>query len=259
MEPTPNAALDRWERRTAGLLTVLAVVFIVVYAVPVLRPDLGPGWRRACEITNLLIWGLFAVDYLVRLTLSRSRWAFVRANLFDLAVLLLPVLRPLRMLRLVTALLVLNRRTERWTRGRLAVYVGGTTVLLVAVGALAILDAERGSTDGNISDYPQALWWAVVTITTVGYGDFYPTTIAGRFVALSLMIGGIGLIGFVTGSLATWIVERISTADRPSEATKDDITALLHEIGQVRAEIAELRAEAGASRSVPARNGPEPD
>jgi voltage-gated potassium channel len=136
----------------------------------------------------------------------------------------------------------------------LAVYVGGTTVLLVAVGALAILDAERGSADGNISDYPDALWWAVVTITTVGYGDFYPTTVAGRFVALSLMIGGIGLIGFVTGSLATWIVERISAADRPSEATKDDIATLLHEIGRLRAEIAELKAEADPSGRGPVRN-----
>ena len=220
MKPVPSERVGRWERRTAGLLTFLAVLFIVVYAVPILRPELTASWRRACEIANLVIWGLFVVDYLVRLVLSHARWAFVRAHLFDLIVLLLPLLRPLRMLRLVTALLVLNRRTERWTRGRLAIYVGGTTVLLAAVGALAILDAERGSADGNISTYPQALWWAVVTITTVGYGDFYPTTVTGRFVALGLMIGGIGLIGFVTGSLATWIVERISTADRPSEANQ---------------------------------------
>jgi voltage-gated potassium channel len=244
MKPTPSERVDRWERRTAGLLTFLAVLFIVVYAVPILRPELTTEWRRVCETANLVIWALFIADYLVRLALSPTRWAFVREHLFDLIVLLLPLLRPLRMLRLVSALLVLNRRTERWTRGRLATYVGGTTVLLAAVGALAILDAERASPDGNISDYPQALWWAVVTITTVGYGDFYPTTVTGRFVALGLMIGGIGLIGFVTGSLATWIVERISTADRPSEATKEDITAVLHEIAELRTEIAALRAAA---------------
>jgi voltage-gated potassium channel len=251
MKSNLSQSAEQWERRTAGVLTVLALLFLVVYAVPILKPELSEQWRRACEITNLVIWGLFVVDYLVRLVLSRARWAFVRAHLFDLIVLLLPLLRPLRMLRLVTALLVLNRRTERWTRGRLAIYVGGTTVLLAAVGALAILDAERASADGNISDYPQALWWAVVTITTVGYGDFYPTTVTGRFVALGLMIGGIGLIGFVTGSLATWIVERISTADRPSEATKEDIAAVLREIGELRAEIATLRATGdGAGQQV---------
>ena len=242
MKAIRSDRVDYWERRTAGLLTLLAVLFIGVYTVPILHPDLTADWRRTCEITNLVIWALFVVDYLVRLGLSRARWAFVRAHLFDLIVLLLPLLRPLRMLRLVSALLVLNRRTERWTRGRLAIYIGGTTVLLAAVGALAILDAERGSPDSNITTYPQALWWAVVTITTVGYGDFYPTTVTGRLVALGLMIGGIGLIGFVTGSLATWIVERISTADRPSEATKQDITAVLHELVELRTEIAALRA-----------------
>lgn len=122
MNSTPNERLDHWERRTAGVLTALAIMFIVVYAAPILRPELNAEWRRACEIANLMIWGLFVVDYLVRLTLSRARWAFVRAHMFDLVVLLLPLLRPLRMLRLVTALLVINRRTERWTRGRLAIY-----------------------------------------------------------------------------------------------------------------------------------------
>ncbi len=244
MDARPADRVEVWERRTAGALTALAVAFIVVYAVPILWPGLAPAWRRACETANLVIWGLFVADYLIRLRLSRFRWAFVRSHLFDFVVLLLPLLRPLRMLRLVTALLVLNRRTEAWTRGRLALYVGGTTVLLVAIGALAILDAERGSPEGNIGDYPQALWWAVVTITTVGYGDLYPTTAPGRLVALSLMIGGIGLIGFVTGSLATWIVERISAADRPTEATKDDIAAVLEELAHLRSEVATLRAAA---------------
>ncbi|WP_239163507.1 potassium channel family protein [Paractinoplanes rishiriensis] len=237
--------LGRWERRTAGVLTALAVVFIIVYAVPILWPAVDDGWRRACEITNVTIWVVFVGDYLWRFWLSTARWAFVRSHIFDLVVLLLPLLRPLRMLRLVTALLVLNRRTETWSRGRLALYVGGTTVLLVLVGALAILDAERTSPDGNIRDYPQALWWAIVTITTVGYGDFYPTTLPGRLVALGLMIGGIGLIGFVTGSLATWIVERISTSERPSEATKEDIASILDEISRLRSEVAALRSGRG--------------
>ncbi|MDG4824953.1 potassium channel family protein [Asanoa sp. WMMD1127] len=251
-----DARLVRWEDRTAAALTALALLFIVVYAAPILRPDLPAGWRVACEAANLVIWGLFWLDYLVRFVLSPDRRRFIRTHLFDLAVLVLPVLRPLRMLRLVTALLVLNRRTERWTRGRLALYVGASTVLLVLVSGLAVLDAERGSPDSNIGSYPQALWWAVVTITTVGYGDHYPATGVGRLVALGLMIGGIGLIGFVTGSLASWIVERISEADRPGEATKDDIAKVLAELSALRAEVAALRGEADpapVTRPPPAR------
>lgn len=243
MEPSRAAGLHRWESRTAGALTALASLFIIVYAVPILWPELPAPWRRRCEVLNLVVWAVLGLDYLVRLRLSPDRRQFVRTHLFDLIVLLLPMVRPLRV---VTALLVLNRRTEVWTRGRLALYVGSTTVLLVAVGALAILDAERGSADGNIGSYPEALWWAVVTITTVGYGDLYPSTMTGRFVALALMIGGIGLIGFVTGSLATWIVERISTNDRPSQVTKEDLAALAGEIGRLREEVAALREAPGS-------------
>ncbi len=222
--------VERWGRLSGLPLTVLSLVFLAAYAIPILRPDLGPGWAGSCEIATIVIWLLFWLDFLTRLGLATDRRRFLRGNLFDLAVLLLPFLRPLRAVRLVTVVLTLTRRTESWVRGRLAAYVTATTVLLVVVAALAVLDAERGATGANITDYPEALWWAVVTITTVGYGDHYPVTTEGRFVALGLMIGGIGLIGFVTGSLATWIVAKVADRDQPAPATAEDIRALRAEI-----------------------------
>ncbi|RKN52204.1 two pore domain potassium channel family protein [Micromonospora costi] len=225
---------ERWERLSGAPLTVLSLVFLAVYAAPILEPGLDDRWRAACEGTALAIWVLFWAELLVRFALAADRRRFLRTHGFDLAVLILPFLRPLRAVRLVTVVLTLSRRTERWARGRLAVYVGATTVLLVVVAALAVLDAERSAPEATITSFDDALWWATVTITTVGYGDYYPITTAGRFVALGLMIGGIGLIGFVTGSLATWIVERVSDQNRPAPATEADVTAL-------RAEIAALR------------------
>ncbi|MEV2236785.1 ion channel [Micromonospora sp. NPDC049891] len=227
--------LESWERVSAAPLTVLSVVFLAVYAIPILNPDLSPGWRAACVATTIVVWLLFWADIIVRLWLATDRRRFLREHLFDLVVLTLPMLRPLRAVRLVMVVLTINRRTESWARGRLAAYVAATTALLVLVSALAVLDAERLAPDATITSFDDALWWSTVTITTVGYGDYYPVTATGRFVALGLMIGGIGLIGFVTGSLATWIVERVSAAaDRPAAATSDDVAAL-------RAEIAALR------------------
>jgi voltage-gated potassium channel len=235
---------DDWERRTAGPLTALAVVFLVAYAVPILRPDLHRDWRDACEVADLVIWALFVGDYVVRFLLHVRRVRFVRGHLFDLAVLLLPVLRPLRVLRLFTAVLVLTRRTEGWARGRLALYVGATSILLIFVAALAVLDSERVDPDANITSYGEALWWACVTITTVGYGDHFPVTTDGRLVAIGLMMGGIGLIGFVTGSLATWIVDRIAVKDdNKQDATKSDIALVLAEVQSLRAEVAELKSQ----------------
>jgi voltage-gated potassium channel len=236
---------DAWERHTAGPLTGLAVLFLVAYAVPILRPDIPQRWHDSCATIDLVIWAVFLLDFGIRFWLHTDRARFVRGHLFDLAVLVLPMLRPLRVLRLFTAVLVLTRRTENWARGRLALYVGATTLLLVFVAALAVLDAERGDPDANITSYSEALWWSCVTITTVGYGDRFPVTTDGRLVALGLMMGGIGLIGFVTGSLATWIVERISVKEHDvQDATKADIARVLAELESLRAEVTRLRSEA---------------
>jgi voltage-gated potassium channel len=234
--------LHRWEHATAYPLTVLSLVFILVYAWPILDVAMDPYWRGVCEAADLIVWALFTVEYVIRLLLAGNKTRFVRTHWFDLAVLILPVLRPLRVLRLLNALRVINRHAVSWTRGRLAIYVVATTVLLVLVAGLAVLEAERGRPGGTIESYPEALWWAVCTITTVGYGDLYPTTVEGRLVALALMVGGLGLIGFTTGSLASWIVDRVSTADRPAHATRADVALLLREIHELRAEVADLKA-----------------
>lgn len=251
MASSESLRLRRWEQRSGAPLMVLAVLFLVVYAAPVLVPDLPPELDRACFFANLVIWGVFAADYLIRVILVENRWAFVRANWFDLLVLALPLLRPLRLLRLLTALMVIERRTEVWTRGKIAVYVGATTALLVLVGALAILDTERDT--GNIGSYPEALWWSVVTVTTVGYGDYFPVTGGGRAVAVGLMVCGIGLLGFVTGSLVSWVLERISAVEQTGQEARADMSEVLAELRTLRTEVAALRAGApGSTRPDPA-------
>ncbi|WP_027661199.1 potassium channel family protein [Salinispora fenicalii] len=226
-----------WERLTALPLTVFSLVFLAAYAAPILDPQLSSAWTTVCQVTTFTTWLVFWLDMAVRFILHTQRRRFLREHLFDLAVLLLPMLRPLRALRLVTVVLSLSRRTEAWVRGRLSIYVAATTVLLVGVASLAVLDAERAAPDPSITNYPDALWWAAVTITTVGYGDFYPVTPEGRLVAVGLMIGGIGLIGFVTGSLATWIVDRVSGQDRQPAATAEDVAALRQEIVALRQQL----------------------
>ncbi|MFC7545454.1 potassium channel family protein [Plantactinospora sp. GCM10030261] len=255
---TRDARLAAWERRTAWPMVILAVLFLGVYALPILRPGLPPAARTMCEAINIAIWMIFIVEFAGRLVLSTDRLRFLRTHVFDLIVLALPVLRPLRVLRLVTAVLLLVRRTETLVRGQLALYVGTTTVLLTLVAGLAVLDAERGAPDASITSYPEALWWSVVTITTVGYGDHFPVTTGGRVVAVALMIGGIGLIGFVTGSLASWIVERISAATPTPPATREDISAVLAELTELRSEVARLRDPAHFRPTVPRPTGDAP-
>ncbi len=200
----------RWEAAAEWPLTVAAVLFLAAYAYPILNPDVSARAESIAQSVELGIWALFAIDYLMRLVLTNDgRWKFVRRNLFDLIVVVLPVLRPLRLLRLVTMLSTMNRYAGSSLRGRVAVYVAGGTTLIVFVGALAMLDNERGQPGANINEFDDAVWWAVTTITTVGYGDRFPVTGTGRFIAAGVMVSGIALLGTVTASLASWLIDRV--------------------------------------------------
>jgi voltage-gated potassium channel len=152
------------------------------------------------------------------------------------------VLRPLRLLRLVTLLSVVNRTTTRGLRGRVAIYVSGGAALLVLCGGLAVTDAERGASGASIHGLGDGLWWALTTVTTVGYGDRYPVSVTGRFVAAALMLGGIALLGAVTATLASWLVERVAEAGETEHAaTQAQVEALAAEVRALRQELSAAR------------------
>ena len=230
---------ERWERAAEWPLTIAALVFLGAYAWPILDQDLAAPWPTVCEAATWLAWSAFAVDYVVRLALSARRAAFVRSHLFDLAVVVLPLLRPLRLLRLVTLLTVLNRHAGESLRGRVIVYVCGATTLIMFVAALALLDAEGDHPDANVDGFGDALWWAFATVTTVGYGDRYPVTAQGRVIAAGLMLAGIALLGVVTATFASWLVERVQEVGEEGQtATRRDVRALMQEVAALRAELA---------------------
>lgn len=219
------------------------MVFLLAYAAPIAVPDIASSLARACSIAIASIWMLFCTDYITRLWLAPDRWNFVRRNVLDLAALVLPMLRPLRLLRLVMLVNVLNRAGQHTLRGRVVLYVTGGTLLLVLVGALAITEAERGVAGAPIQHLGDGLWWAITTITTVGYGDMYPVTATGRAVATALMIAGIALLGVVTATLASWVIERVAAESQAeAAATRSQVDDLRKEIRAMRAELGNVDA-----------------
>lgn len=207
----------RWEQVTEWPLMVAAVAFLAAYAVPILDPDL-PSWMLdLCRWMSWITWGLFALDLVVRLCLADERLHYLARHWYDVLVIALPLLRPSRLLRLIPLLSVLNRRAQTRLRGRVAIYVAGGASLLAFCAALAVLDAERSHPNANITDFGDAIWWAVTTMTTVGYGDRYPVTGVGRLAAFGLMVGGIALLGTVTATLASWLVEAVAAEKEQAE------------------------------------------
>lgn len=235
---------ERWEEATEWPLTVAAVLFLVAYAVPIIDPN-GPGWLLdACRWTSWVTWCFFGVDLVVRVAMTDRRLSYLLHHWYDVIVMVLPLLRPLRLLRLIPLLSILNRRARTRLRGRVAIYVVGGASLLAFVAALAVLDAERSSPEANIVDFGDAMWWAVTTMTTVGYGDRYPVTGVGRLVAFGLMVGGIALLGTVTATLASWLVEAVAAEKQESE----DIRAILHRL-ESRIDDLGLDASSSAQKS----------
>ena len=201
--------LERWRRLSEWPMIGAAVVFLVAYSVQVIA-DLPEREGIWADVLVFASWAVFIVDYFVQLALApnRGRW-FVR-NLHELAILALPALRPLRLLRLVVFLRVLQSRAGDALRGRLLLYVFSAAGVILYCGALAAEDVEQNEPGSNIRSFGDAIWWALETITTVGYGDHYPITFVGRCVAAVLMVAGITVLGVVTASIAAWLVENIT-------------------------------------------------
>jgi len=252
LPPSPSPVRltsQHWRALTEWPLILAAVLFLAAYAWEVIA-NLQPPWSNLAEAVIWLSWAMFLIDYVVRFALAGRghRWRWFYTHVFDLAIVVLPMLRPLRVLRLVTLLSVLQRTAGAAIRSRIAVYAGSAACLLVFVAALAVLDAERSAPGSSIKTFGDALWWAFVTITTVGYGDFTPVSPTGRLIAVGLMIGGIALLGVITATFASWIVQQVESADEERTATVGHLRALEAKIDQLQEMLSRPDAAGPADR-----------
>jgi voltage-gated potassium channel len=140
----------------------------------------------------------------MRLVTASSFGSFLKLNWLEILTLTLPLIRVLRVFRSIIAL----RGLKGFTRDRLhatGVYISFLLPFVWYSGAVAVLDAESRNPEASISNLKEALWWSLTTITTVGYGDKYPTTFEGQLVAAALMLTGIALFSAAAGMFASWI------------------------------------------------------
>lgn len=236
--------MSRARRLVEWLLVAAAFAFLAAYAVPIIWPTLSPQWRRVCEHVVLVTWLAFAAEVVVNLLLSTDKWGYIKTHKIQIASVVLPFLRPLRLLRLVALLDMLNRRATASLRGRIATYVAISASMLVVIGALAEVDAERAD-GGTIVTFGQGLWWAIATMTTVGYGDAVPQSLEGRIVAAALMLGGIGILSSVTGMFASWMVDRFGEEKQATSEVAVEIRELRDEVARLGALL--VAQQSGAS------------
>ena len=163
-------------------------------------------------------------------------------------------------MRLVALLRIFQRSADAELRNKISLYTGAISALLIWVGALTVLEAERHAEGATLTDLGRALWWSLVTVTTVGYGDIAPVTVTGRVVAAIYMLFGIALIGIVTGIFSSWFLERIKQeegmkAEEPAVATAAAVqqpeahAQLEKQIAELTQEVRLLRAEVAAAQA----------
>jgi voltage-gated potassium channel len=224
---------QRWERRAEWPLAGVAVVFLIVFSVQILARPHG-FTARLLDWIMVGLYVVFVIDYVVRLLLAehRTRWFFW--HLLDFVIIAVPFVQSLRVLRLVVLVEVMEKLFGDAFRGRIVAYTAVSAILLIYSGSLGVLAAERTNSRANIKTFGDAVWWAITTLTTVGYGDHYPITALGRVIAVLLMLGGISLIGIVAATVATWMVQSFADVDAAEQA------ATAGQIEQLRDQITHL-------------------
>jgi len=242
-----------YERAADRTMAVLAFVFLVVWSARIAGRDWLPGSVRATLLTiQGLVWLVFIADMVIRVVLHQQRFRFLLTHPLDVIAVIIPAARPLKLLSVFTSGTMLASRKGA-VKSTQAVLI--SVLLLLWIGAVAILEAERGHPDAQIENFGDAIWWALVTVTTVGYGDLAPVTVQGRVVATVLMLLGIALIGVVTATVAAWFVNLTQGAEEEREEAREEAreevtrTQLLDRIGELEDKIDRIAGREGPGAS----------
>lgn len=205
------------------------------------------------------IWAIFILDFALRLGLAPKKAAYLRRNWLTALSLALPALRIFRLgrilrlfratrgLRLIRAVSSVNRGVKalRASMGRRGVgYVMSFTLIVALTGAAAMLafESEVGGT-GGFQSYWDALWWTAMMLTTIG-SDYFPVTAEGRIVCLLISIYSLGILGYITATLATFFVGRDAEDESAEIAGAHTVESLRRDITELRADLA-LRSGEG--------------
>jgi voltage-gated potassium channel len=243
----PFWAAEHWcqeesgEARHSFEAVVLVCAVLMLPAVLIQDSGLHSPWGVVADVLNAVVWLAFGLELTLALYHAHDRRAVLRAHRQDalVVVVIFPPwallfaalgpgwLRGWRLARLWVIAARIFRAEGLLTRRRNLRYIAALTLLLVTVTGIAVHETDP-------SHFPnpwRGLWFAIVTVTTVGYGDTFPTSVVGRLVASFLMVVGIGFLGLATASIAGHFVNQ-DAEDKHRESTdkQDEILAELRRI-----------------------------
>lgn len=205
---------------------------------------IDPQTARLLAGIDNVVCGIFLVDFVIHLWLAPSRRRYLRLGWIDLlsSIPMVPWLRwgrLFRVLRILRALRSFQAVGEKLRADRASgtfVTVGLTSLIAVLFATIAVFEFEQNAPAANIRSAGDALWWAFATITTIGYGDHYPVTAAGRVVAVVLVVFGLSFFGTFTAYVASFFLEKAQLKE------ESEIHYLIREVKLLREQIELLKA-----------------
>jgi len=235
----PSGRLASYLARTQTALDILALLTLWIVVVP--PGDFG-SWSSEAIAARITLSAVYAVDMYIRARLARRHWYYVRTHWLGLLVVVIPPVRVVFSLRLIRSV---------FRRGHLERFLI-VALLLVVNSAVAVYFYERHAAGSNIHTLGDSLWWAMVTVTTVGYGDYYPVTVLGRVASLFIMATGILTLAVVTAQVASSFVDQASRRRSPTIEERSELPDV------TLAELAERLARIEEMLSRSQRSGPNP-
>ncbi len=205
------------KRLWSETLTILALAFLVAFSWPAFVAEIDPQTQRTLDYVQWISWFAFAIDLLFGLIAADKKIKFLTHHPLEVITVLLPFLRPLRLLRVISFGTLVIQKVAIGRQFAITLKVFLASILLAYIGAVQITITERGVEGSNIKNFGDGLWWAVTTVTTVGYGDRFPITSTGRILAVCLMLVGISLMGVITASVAAWFVKMSQDDSTPAK------------------------------------------
>lgn len=249
---TPRARiLAAYQKYISPYMTTLALVYLVIFSAQSIFYEPQDTWFGWMSAINYGIWAIFVFDLVFRFILTSPKHGFAKANWLDIITVVFPQLRALRGLRAFTGPSIINRHGRSAVTGRgIGVAVAGA-IIIVWVGSLMVLNAERSARGASITNFGDALWWAMETVTTVGYGDVVPVTSQGRFIATGVMILGISVLGAVTATLSASLARQSGHLPAPAQEIMNELNELKAMVASLQAHVGALPAQASQASQAP--------
>jgi voltage-gated potassium channel len=241
--------VDRIEQVTKYPMAVLGMAWMVIVIV-VLTTDIHGSAPILLVGTLFLLWAILLVEYAVRLVITPDRVGYVKRRWVEPATVVVPPLQGWHLVGIEKMSLLVHEgalRIQAILRHHSLFRVLIAAAATLILGAWLVLLFEESAKGSNIHTYPDALWWAIVTVTTVGYGDRYPVTEGGRCVAVVLMLVGIGLIGVLTATVASVFIKEHTDANK--EEFKKGHADLGERLSVISDRLADVERRLGASQA----------